>query len=97
MVPRIPYDDKSLFFKHFSPCLYFNSLYQGQTLEEEPNKNYFSVFWVIPKILNAVWEVIRGFLLPLVAGLPAHSPENYVNAARLGSLNENLELPNSKD
>ncbi|KAK2452580.1 triacylglycerol lipase OBL1 [Trifolium repens] len=118
MVPRIPYDDKSLFFKHFSPCLYFNILYQGQILEEEPNKNYFSVFWVIPKILNAVWEVIRGFLLPLIAGreykqnlfmtlfrlvgliipgLPAHSPADYINAARLGSLNENLELPNSKD
>jgi hypothetical protein len=89
-----------------------------QILEEEPNKNYFSVFWVIPKILNAVWEVIRGFLLPLIAGreykqnlfmtlfrlvgliipgLPAHSPADYINAARLGSLNENLELPNSKD
>ncbi|XP_027189315.1 triacylglycerol lipase OBL1-like isoform X1 [Cicer arietinum] len=68
LVPRIPYDDKSLFFKHFSPCLYFNSLYQGQILEEEPNKNYFSLFWVIPKILNAVWEVIRGFLLPFVVG-----------------------------
>jgi hypothetical protein len=39
-----------------------------QILDEEPNKNYFSVFWVIPKILNAVWEVIRGFLLPLVLG-----------------------------
>ncbi|XP_027189443.1 triacylglycerol lipase OBL1-like isoform X1 [Cicer arietinum] len=68
LVPRIPYDDKSLFFKHFSPCLYFNSLYHGQILEEEPNKNYFSLFWVIPKILNAVWEVIRGFLLPFVVG-----------------------------
>jgi len=39
-----------------------------QILEEEPNKNYFSLFWVIPKILNAVWEVIRGFLLPLFLG-----------------------------
>lgn len=68
MVPRVPYDDKSLFFKHFSPSLFFNSLYQGQILEEEPNKNYFSLFWVIPKILNAVWEVIRGFLLPIFLG-----------------------------
>ncbi|KAK7311073.1 hypothetical protein RJT34_08966 [Clitoria ternatea] len=68
MVPRVPYDDKTLFFKHFGPCLYFNSFYHGQALEEEPNKNYFSLFWVIPKILNALWELIRGFLLPLVSG-----------------------------
>ncbi|KAL9330597.1 hypothetical protein ACSQ67_000207 [Phaseolus vulgaris] len=68
VVPRIPYDDKTLFFKHFGPCLYFNSFYKGQVLEEEPNKNYFSLFWVIPKIINAVWELIRGFLIPFVEG-----------------------------
>ncbi|KAK7321687.1 hypothetical protein VNO77_32553 [Canavalia gladiata] len=68
VVPRVPYDDKTLFFKHFGPCLYFNSLYHGQVLDEEPNKNYFSLFWVIPKILNAVWELIRGFLIPFVKG-----------------------------
>ncbi|CAJ1972697.1 unnamed protein product [Sphenostylis stenocarpa] len=68
VVPRVPYDDKTLFFKHFGPCLYFNSFYEGQVLEEEPNKNYFSLIWVIPKILNAVWELIRGFLIPYVEG-----------------------------
>jgi len=26
------------------------------------------LFWVIPKILNAVWELIRGFLIPFVEG-----------------------------
>ncbi|KAH9758210.1 Lipase 3 domain-containing protein [Citrus sinensis] len=30
LVPRLPYDDKTLFFKHFGPCLYFNSCYQGK-------------------------------------------------------------------
>ena len=39
-----------------------------QVLEEEPNKNYFCVFWVIPKISNAGWELVRGFLLPFVKG-----------------------------
>lgn len=89
-----------------------------QILEEEPNKNYFSLFWVIPKILNAVWEVIRGFFLPfvlgkeykqnwfmaffrllglIIPGLPAHSPADYVNAARLGFLDKHLELLISKD
>ncbi|KAE9600027.1 hypothetical protein Lal_00045434 [Lupinus albus] len=68
IVPRVPYDDKTLYFKHFGDSIYFNSLYQGQVLEEEPNKNYFSPFWVIPNILNSIWEIIRGFLIPLVKG-----------------------------
>ena len=39
-----------------------------QVLEEEPNKNYFSLLWFIPKRLNAVWELIRSFILPWVKG-----------------------------
>ena len=34
IVPRIPYDDKTLLFKHFGPCLYFNSLYEGKVIYE---------------------------------------------------------------
>ncbi|KAI3460224.1 hypothetical protein Pfo_016887 [Paulownia fortunei] len=68
MVPRLPYDDKTFLYKHFGPCLYFNSCYKGQVLEEEPNKNYFSLFHVVPKILNAVYELIRSFMSPWTKG-----------------------------
>ncbi|XP_062024131.1 triacylglycerol lipase OBL1-like [Rosa rugosa] len=68
LVPRIPYDDKALLFKHFGPSLYYNSCYRGKVLKEEPNKNYFSLLWFIPKRLNAVWELLRSFILPLVRG-----------------------------
>ncbi|KAJ9166244.1 hypothetical protein P3X46_021022 [Hevea brasiliensis] len=107
MVPRLPYDDSTLLYKHFGPCLYYNSLYQGKVLWEEPNKNYFNLFWAIPKNLNAVWELIRSFIIPCVKGrnyregwfmrvfriiglaipgLSAHTPQDYDNSTRLGSL-----------
>ncbi|KAE8669109.1 Remorin family protein isoform 1 [Hibiscus syriacus] len=110
MVPRVPYDDKNTLFKHFGPCLFFNSFYVGKVLPEEPNKNYFSLLWVIPKVVNAVWELNRGFILPylygpnykegwslrllrlaglIIPGLSAHSPQDYVNSTRLGTLPDN--------
>ncbi|XP_050363689.1 triacylglycerol lipase OBL1-like [Argentina anserina] len=68
LVPRVPFDDKALLFEHFGPTLYYNSCYGGKVLKEEPNKNYFSLRWFIPNRLNAVWELIRSFILPLVKG-----------------------------
>lgn len=75
-------------------------------LAEEPNKNYFSILAFIPMFANALWELLRSFIIYyqngpeycetftcrgwrviglLIAGLPAHGPQDYVNLTRLGS------------
>eukprot|EP00258_Populus_trichocarpa_P016381 XP_006374922.2 uncharacterized protein LOC18104879 [Populus trichocarpa] len=68
IVPRLPYDDNLLLFKHFGPCIYFNSFYKGKVMQEEPNKNYFSLLLILPKYLNALWELIRSFIIPYLHG-----------------------------
>lgn len=40
MVPRLPYDDSTLFYKHFGPCLYYNSLYQGKVSSLSSTPHY---------------------------------------------------------
>ncbi|CAL1396052.1 unnamed protein product [Linum trigynum] len=68
VVPRLPYDDRTLFYKHFGPTLFYNSCYKVKVMAEEPNKNYFSPLWVVPKVLNAVWELMRSFMFPYIRG-----------------------------
>ncbi|GMH16059.1 hypothetical protein Nepgr_017900 [Nepenthes gracilis] len=68
LVPRLPYDDKIFLFKHFGMCLYYDSLYLEQEMQEQPNKNYFGLKYLIPQHLNAVWELIRALTMGCTNG-----------------------------
>ncbi|KAK1287307.1 hypothetical protein QJS10_CPB19g02012 [Acorus calamus] len=68
LVPRLPYDDKMFLYKHFRLCLYYDSFYVEQNMQEEPNRNYFALKYLIPKHLNSVWEFIRGLTIGYIEG-----------------------------
>ncbi|CAA0808781.1 alpha/beta-Hydrolases superfamily protein [Striga hermonthica] len=68
LVPRLPYDNKTFLYKHFGECLYFNSLYVEKNVKEEPNKNYFGWRFLVPEFLNAVWELVRSFMMGYIYG-----------------------------
>ena len=68
LVPRVPFDSSEVYFKHFGECYFYNSFYKGQVLTDEPNKNYFSIFSIIPMFINAVWELLRSFIITYQIG-----------------------------
>ncbi|TMW92671.1 hypothetical protein EJD97_012701 [Solanum chilense] len=56
---------------------YYRHVYSNDmVVEEEPNKNYFSVVWFLPMLLIAVYEFIRGFILPWTKG--SHYREDWL-------------------
>ncbi|XP_078157464.1 triacylglycerol lipase OBL1-like [Carex rostrata] len=68
IVPRVPYDNNALLFKHFGDCLYYNVFYEGKVLSEEPNKNYFSPWTLVAKYFTAMLEFIRSFVIGYING-----------------------------
>ncbi|KAF6174991.1 hypothetical protein GIB67_026479 [Kingdonia uniflora] len=68
LVPRLPYDNKTFLYKHFGYCLYYDSNYIEQEVDEEPNKNYFGLWYLIPEYINAGWELIRGITMGYTHG-----------------------------
>ncbi|XP_019418708.1 PREDICTED: uncharacterized protein LOC109329483 [Lupinus angustifolius] len=68
LVPRLPYDDKTFLYKHFGLCLYYNSFYSEKEMEEEPNRNFFGIKFMLSEHVNAVWELIRGLTIGYIEG-----------------------------
>ncbi|XP_010917336.1 triacylglycerol lipase OBL1 [Elaeis guineensis] len=68
LVPRLPYDDKTFLYKHFGMCMYYDSFYVEQNMDEEPNRNYFGLRYLLPEHLNAVWELIRSLIMGSIYG-----------------------------
>ncbi|KAE8665772.1 Alpha/beta-Hydrolases superfamily protein, putative isoform 2 [Hibiscus syriacus] len=60
VVPRVP---PNLVFKHFGTCVYYDSRYQSSIVKEVPYENYFSIWGGIAMLKNAIFELLRGFVM----------------------------------
>ncbi|KAJ4793773.1 alpha/beta-Hydrolases superfamily protein [Rhynchospora pubera] len=85
IVPRVPYDDKALMFKHFGKCLYYNVFYRGKVRNEEPNKNYFALWTLVPKLFTVTMELIRSFVIGYTKG-PNYREGGLLRIARIVAL-----------
>ncbi|XWS41905.1 hypothetical protein CRYUN_Cryun17cG0122300 [Craigia yunnanensis] len=63
LVPRVPFDNNSNWFKHFGTCVYYNSKYKAEIVDDVPYKNYFSIWAFFPMLKNAIFELIRSFTI----------------------------------
>ncbi|CAK9149793.1 unnamed protein product [Ilex paraguariensis] len=70
IIPRLPFDDNTLMFKHFGTCLYYDTNYEGQRVAEEPMQDYFSLQSFFTKKIYALKELGRSFIIPF-----KHGPE----------------------
>ncbi|XP_073010971.1 LOW QUALITY PROTEIN: triacylglycerol lipase OBL1-like [Typha latifolia] len=68
LVPRVPYDNGIFLYKHFGHCIYYNSFYVEQNVNEEPNRNYFELRYLLPEYLNAAWEFLRSLTMSYTYG-----------------------------
>ncbi|KAG6782335.1 hypothetical protein POTOM_011733 [Populus tomentosa] len=85
LVPRLPCDDKTFLYKHFGVCLYYNSLYVEQKLDEEPDPNFYGLRSVVLAHLNSVWELIRSFVVGYTHG-PMYKESWFMVFARIMGL-----------
>lgn len=44
-------------------------LYDSKNVDEEPNRNFFGLRYLIPDHLNAVWELFRSLIIGYIHGL----------------------------
>jgi hypothetical protein len=62
IVPRVPFDNEIFEYKHIGECSYYDSVYNGLILQEEPYKNFFA--WRFFRLrINALWELIQSAII----------------------------------